>query len=103
MNPSHHGSRTSSTEPFVRAISPRVAVISVQRDARVGYLHPVVVERYTTLGAHIFRTDVHGAITIRTDGHSVWVEPYIGGSAMRSAPVTRRVRERLTPPSAAPR
>jgi competence protein ComEC len=78
-------------------------VISVQRDSRFGHPHPDVVERYTTLGAHIFRTDVHGAITIRTDGHSVWVEPYVGEPAVLFAPVSPRLAETLTPPRDAPR
>jgi competence protein ComEC len=74
----HHGSRTSSSEPFVRAVNPNVAVISVQRDSRFGHPHPVVVDRYTALGTHILRTDAHGAITIRTDGHTVSIKPYMG-------------------------
>ena len=45
----HHGSRTSSSDPFVRAVDPRVAVFSVQRDSRFGHPHPMVVERYKAL------------------------------------------------------
>ncbi|HEX9871342.1 MAG TPA: MBL fold metallo-hydrolase, partial [Candidatus Tectomicrobia bacterium] len=78
MKPSHHGSLTSSSAPFVRAIAPRVAVFSVQRDNRFGHPHPLVVDRYTALGTHVLRTDAHGAITIRTDGQTVSVKPYIG-------------------------
>jgi competence protein ComEC len=99
----HHGSRTSSTEPFVRAVNPSVAVFSVQRDGRFGHPHPVVVERYRTLGAQILRTDEHGAITVRTDGRSVWIQPYIGEPAMLSAPAAHHLAETLTPPAAAPR
>jgi competence protein ComEC len=103
VKPSHHGSRTSSSEPFVRAVNPSVGVISVQRDSRFGHPHPTVVERYRTLGARIFRTDEHGAITVRTDGRSVWIEPYSGGPAVLGPPVTPRVAETHTPPAAAPR
>jgi competence protein ComEC len=99
----HHGSWTSSTAPFVHAVNPRVAVFSVQRDDRFGHPHAAVVERYRTLGADLFRTDEHGAITFRTDGQSVWIEPYLGASAVLSAPVTHRWAETLTPPSAEPR
>jgi competence protein ComEC len=98
----HHGSQTSSSEAFVRAVNPRVAVISVQRDSRFGHPHPVVVERYQALGAQIFRTDAQGAITVRTDGQSVWVEPYVGRPVVLSPPVTHRLAEMHTPPSAGP-
>jgi hypothetical protein len=98
----HHGSRTSSSEAFVRAVNPSVAVISVQRDSRFGHPHPAVVERYRRLGALILRTDEFGAITIRTDGQSVWVEPFVGRPVALSAPVTHRLVETLTSPSPAP-
>jgi competence protein ComEC len=78
----HHGSRTSSTEAFVRSVNPRAAVFSVQRDGRFGHPHPAVVERYSTLGTRIFRTDRDGAITLRTDGRSVWIEPHVGRPVM---------------------
>jgi competence protein ComEC len=103
MKPPHHGSRTSSSEPFVRAISPSVAVFSVQRDSRFGHPHPVVLGRYQALGTQIFRTDAHGAITIRTDGQSVGIHPYIGEPAVLSAPATHHLAETLTPPAAGPR
>jgi len=99
----HHGSRTSSSELFVRAVNPAVAVFSVQRDSRFGHPHPTIVERYQASGAHVLRTDTHGAITVRTDGRSVWVEPYIGEPAVLSPRVTPRVVETHTPPTAAPR
>ena len=85
------------------AVHPSVAVFSVQRDSRFGHPHPLVVERYTTLGAHIFRTDAHGAITVRTDGQAVWVTPYIGEPTALSTPATRRLAETLARPSAPPR
>jgi competence protein ComEC len=93
----HHGSRTSSSAPFVRAIEPKVAVFSVQRDSRFGHPHPLVVDRYTALGTQILRTDVHGAITLRTDGRSVWIDPYRGESTMFSVPLTPSMAERHAP------
>jgi competence protein ComEC len=99
----HHGSRTSSSEPFVRAINPSVAVFSVQRDSRFGHPHPVVLGRYQALGTQVFRTDAHGAITIRTDGQSVRIQPHIGEPAVLSSPTAHRLAETLTPPAAGPR
>jgi competence protein ComEC len=99
----HHGSRTSSSEPFVHAVNPSVAVFSVPRESRFGHPHPLVIERYQALGVQLLRTDEHGAITIRTDGHSVWVEPYIGESMTLAAPATDHVAEISTPSAGGPR
>jgi competence protein ComEC len=83
----HHGSRTSSSQAFMQAVAPRVAVLSVQRESRFGHPHPKVVDRYKALGVHVFRTDEHGAITVRTDGQSIWVIPYIGEPTVLAAPM----------------
>jgi hypothetical protein len=63
----------------------------------------VVVKRYRALGTHIARTDEQGAITIRTDGQSVWVTPFIGEPMVFSAPTTQHLAETFTPSLAAPR
>jgi hypothetical protein len=103
VKPSHHGSRTSSREPFVRAVDPSMAVFSVQRDSRFGHPHPMIVERYKALGVHFLRTDEHGAISVHTDGQSVWVAPYMGEPALVSTPVTHRITKTLVRPPAEPR
>jgi competence protein ComEC len=95
----HHGSHTSSSEAFLRAVGPSVVMFSVQRDNRFGHPNPAVLARYEALGARVFRTDEHGAITVRTDGRSVWIEPAIGEPAMLSAPLAYGVAE-TRPPSA---
>jgi competence protein ComEC len=92
----HHGSRTSSSIAFVRAVNPRLAVISVPRDSRFGHPHPEVLDRYTTSGAHIFRTDTHGAIAVRTDGQSVWVRPFRGEPSVLAAPVGGDLAQTVT-------
>jgi competence protein ComEC len=97
----HHGSRTSSSEAFVQSVNPQAAVFSVQRDGRFGHPHPAVVERYRALGTQIFRTDMHGAITVRTDGHSVWIEPHIGQPALLPPTAAHHLAEMITPPPAA--
>jgi competence protein ComEC len=99
----HYGSRTSSSDAFVHAVSSHVAVYSVPRDSRFGHPHSAVVVRYRALCASVLRTDEQGAITIRTDGQSVWIEPYSGGSGVLSLPGTHRLAGTFTPPSAAPR
>ena len=74
----HHGSATSSTWRLVEAAAPDLAVISAGRGNRYGHPHAAVLERYRAIGARIVRTDVDGAVTLRTDGHAVDVTTYTG-------------------------
>ncbi len=61
----HHGSRTSSTEPFVRALQPRVALVSSGHPSPFNHPHPVVVERFRRLGVPLRRTDREGLVSVR--------------------------------------
>jgi len=69
----HHGSRTSTAEPFVNASQPRLAVVSV--GARNPFRHPApeVLGRLDLAGARVHRTDRDGAVIVETDGASLWV------------------------------
>jgi len=60
----HHGSRTSSTEPFLAATRPQVAVISAGRGNPYGHPAPATVDRLRAAGAHVFRTDDDGSVTV---------------------------------------
>lgn len=68
----HHGSTTSTTEVFLDAVSPGIAVISVGADNGHGHPHGAVVTRLISHGVRIYRTDIHGNIVIVTDGENVW-------------------------------
>ena len=61
----HHGSRTSSSQAFVQAVSPTIAIVSCGWRNRFGLPHPEVLDRYRAIGSRIFRTDINGAIHIR--------------------------------------
>lgn len=69
----HHGSRTSSRPEFLDAVSPQVAVISVGSWNPFGHPHAVTLDALAAVGAHMYRTDRHGAVTVETDGRSLWV------------------------------
>ena len=66
----HHGSRTSSIEPFVAATGATEAIISCGRQNRFGFPDPGVIARWRAAGARVSRTDVAGSIelTIREGG-----------------------------------
>jgi len=75
----HHGSAGSSTPPFLRAVAPRVAVISCGRDNR--YRHPAraVLDRLRDLRIPAERTDRSGMLTLRRGRAGVTVERCLAG------------------------
>ena len=72
----HHGSRTSSTEAFINAVSPRYAIISVGERSRFGHPHRAVVDRYLARGVKLLQTGRDGMVTVETDGSSIDVRTY---------------------------
>ena len=74
----HHGSATSSSQTFLDALRPDIAVISAGRGNPFG--HPVasVLERYRNIGSAIYRTDQDGAVMVETDGAVVRVKTFRG-------------------------
>ncbi|RKU02872.1 DNA internalization-related competence protein ComEC/Rec2 [Burkholderia sp. Nafp2/4-1b] len=58
----HHGSRTSSVEPFLDSVGPRVAVFPVGYRNRFGHPHRTVLARYDARGIPLPRTDRDGAV-----------------------------------------
>ena len=73
----HHGSTTSSTEEFIAAVSPQVAVFAVGyglASDRFGHPSPEVYRRVASFvpAPHIFRTDTQGTVKLVTDGERLW-------------------------------
>ena len=65
----HHGSDTSTSQPFLDVVKPQIAVISVGK----GYAElpsDAVVGRLQECGATVYRTSLHGNVTVSTDGHT---------------------------------
>jgi competence protein ComEC len=72
----HHGSNTSSTDPFLDAVAPVFAVISDGYANSFGHPNAKVLERLSQHRAGILRTDRDGLVSIRTDGRRIWVETF---------------------------
>ncbi|HVE79415.1 MAG TPA: DNA internalization-related competence protein ComEC/Rec2 [Gemmatimonadaceae bacterium] len=70
----HHGSATSTTSAFLRAVRPRLALISVGAGNRYGHPSPGVLRRLAGTGAAVARTDRLGTVVVRTDGRAIRVE-----------------------------
>jgi competence protein ComEC len=70
----HHGSRTSSIDEFVEAVSPRQVVFTMGWKNRFGHPHPDVLRRFAESGATLHRTDRHGWLRLTFADGKVEVE-----------------------------
>lgn len=61
----HHGSRTSSTEAFLDAVQPQLAIFTVGYRNRYGHPKQDIVARYVQRHSALLRTDYDGAIDLR--------------------------------------
>jgi competence protein ComEC len=71
----HHGSRTSSTPAFIRAVGPAIAVFACGYRNRFGHPRPDIVARYAAESVQMLRTDSEGAVTLS----------FVPGTPLRSA------------------
>lgn len=69
----HHGSRTSSTLPFIRAVGPSLAIVPAGYRNRFGHPRADIVARYTMYDVQVLRTDRAGAVTVEFDAASARV------------------------------
>ena len=69
----HHGAESSTSEQFLAAVNPQIAVISVGADNRFGHPSTQVLDRLLGNDCRVYRTDRHGTVEIITDGRSYWL------------------------------
>ena len=70
----HHGSKSSSSVPFVKAVDPDIAAISAGRNNRFRFPSKTVLKRLEAIDCRIYRTDLDGAIMFSTRGGKLEVE-----------------------------
>lgn len=70
----HHGSKTSTSEDLLKAVQPKLAVISVGAHNTYGHPTKEILDRLTRYQIPILRTDTHGTIILKSDGHKISVE-----------------------------
>lgn len=67
----HHGSASSTTPAFLRAVAPKYAVISVSKDNPYGHPSPDTLAKLASAGVQVYRTDLQGTIVATSDGKKV--------------------------------
>ena len=68
----HHGSRGSSTQPFLDVVRPKFMVVSSGVDNRFGHPHAEMLVRAAAMGTAVLRTDQLGTLKVTTDGERMW-------------------------------
>lgn len=76
----HHGAYLSGSEPFLKLVHPEFAVFSCGFENTFGFPDPDVLSRYKKIGITIFRTDLEGAVTVKTDGTGIEVKSKYRGA-----------------------
>lgn len=72
---SHHGSKTSSSEEFLKEVNPRIALIGVGKNNKFGHPNNGVLERLEKINCKIYRTDEMGEIQIKiNEKGKIWID-----------------------------
>lgn len=70
----HHGSKSSSIQEFLNAVSPKIALIGVGKSNHFGHPNAEVLERLEQSKSNVFRTDEDGEIMIRMNKRGgIWL------------------------------
>ncbi len=78
----HHGSNTSTSQPFLDAVNPIYAVISVGANNQYGHPHNETTQLLDSKGVITYRTDTLGTIIFSIDGTTATVIPEVNSPAV---------------------
>lgn len=70
----HHGSKTSSTEKYLRAVSPELAVISCGENNSYKLPNDLILQRLSAMGIDYRRTDRNGTVVVTSNGKEISVQ-----------------------------
>lgn len=68
---SHHGSITGSSMEFLKAVSPKISLVSAGIKNKFGHPSEIVLKRLEQINSQIFRTDSSGAVLLQSDGDEI--------------------------------
>lgn len=91
----HHGSSGSTSPAFLKAVSPKYAVISVGKNNQYGHPDSIILNRLSVYGAEIYRTDESGTIIAISDGKSITFDKQ-ASPVKENAPPTIEENNQLT-------
>lgn len=69
----HHGADDATSEAFLDAVDPTLAIISVGKDNPRGYPGQKTLHLLKSKGVNVLRTDLNGTVVVRTDGEKLSV------------------------------
>lgn len=92
----HHGSHSSTSNSFLKAVSPKYAVISVGAGNDYGHPHQVTLDKLTAAGIKTYRTDENGTVVMVSDGTNISVKT-LGKAIKPRAPNTGAVTTSTEP------
>jgi competence protein ComEC len=71
----HHGSRTSTTQSFLDAVDPDLAIVTIGIKNQFGHPHKDVIARLEDQfsSESVYVTRDRGTVTVTTDGERLWV------------------------------
>lgn len=72
----HHGAKSALSPALLKKTKPAIALISAGWKNSFGFPHPETLEALRAEGAIPLRTDLKGAVTVRTDGVSLTFETF---------------------------
>ncbi len=91
----HHGSKSSTTQTFLKLVSPTFAVISVGTGNQYGHPHQVTLDKLTNAGVKVYRTDTNGTILFTSDGKTLTVKT-LKNTVQPRAPTTSKTEPSKT-------
>ncbi len=71
----HHGSRFSSSQIFLQAVAPQIALISAGRHNPYGHPTQEVLDKLKAISCDTYITAQSGTVELRTDGQKLWIRP----------------------------
>lgn len=75
----HHGSKYSSSDEFLEAVSPKAAIVSASKTNAYNHPSPEVLEKLKQYNVNLYSTSMDGAVIIKSNGKELKFEKMVNG------------------------